>query len=582
MQDIKSEKNQLRNKLIIFSSVAILASHNLIFLNNFKINLPFAADWTDVFSPVFLFITEGNFTFFVNKVSHIIFFPKLVSYPNLFFNSFDVGNLFYLQWIIMSLTIFVLYLLIKQTDKKLFWTLIPISAFVYNPLTTSAYWSLAILGWIFQMLGITATIYFLNKKSISLQTFSGGVSAAIFSTFSILIGVTSWISGLLMLFQNSSKKKISNKKWIVLWIASTVIIGLIYLKLIEGYSPPLFIEQLLSFSTYSFITNFLASSFRLKFQILLVSVGSISLIISGIYVYYFSKLKYLKQYFPWFVLLFTALVASVITAIGRVGMDFHPGNDPYYSTVSQLFQIGLIVLSAKIIHEFRKPPKTIRKNFVIYFLIILLITQMIMLVPSYYSGWVRAEIVFEQKQILLNCYSLSAHIDCEKFQPFAGMLLNPQHTSKLNYLIQNNLGIFKETDFNEKNTLSLEKFQTYTDNEKVFEDGQITLINNNDVVHENNFFLKDEFVRIDGWLLLENEKELQSIFLIIDDKQFLESDNFQISDTEKEQNFIKFDWSAIFLSGYLDSGCHSLQIIGISDNEKILLEDQMNICKNEI
>ena len=123
MQDIKSEKNQLRNKLIIFSSVAILASHNLIFLNNFKINLPFAADWTDVFSPVFLFITEGNFTFFVNKVSHIIFFPKLVSYPNFFFNSFDVGNLFYLQWIIMSLTIFVLYLLIKQTDKKLFWTL---------------------------------------------------------------------------------------------------------------------------------------------------------------------------------------------------------------------------------------------------------------------------------------------------------------------------------------------------------------------------------------------------------------------------------------------------------------------------
>ena len=151
-----------------------------------------------------------------------------------------------------------------------------------------------------------------------------------------------------------------------------------------------------------------------------------------------------------------------------------------------------------------------------------------MLVPSYYSGWVRAEIVFEQKQILLNCYSLSAHIDCEKFQPFVGMLVNPQHTSKLNYLIQNNLGIFKETDFNEKNTLSLEKFQTYTDNEKVFEDGQITLINNNDVVHENNFFLKDEFVRIDGWLLLENEKELQSIFLIINDKPFLESNNFQI------------------------------------------------------
>ena len=98
----------------------------------------------------------------------------------------------------------------------------------------------------------------------------------------------------------------------------------------------------------------------------------------------------------------------------------------------------------------------------------------------------------------------------------------------------------------------------------------------------NDFIVKNEFVRIDGWLILENVKELHSIFLIIDDKQFLESHNLKISDPENEHNFNKFDWSAIFLSGYLDSGCHSLQIVGISDNEKILLKDKMNICKNEI
>ena len=112
--------------------------------------------------------------------------------------------------------------------------------------------------------------------------------------------------------------------------------------------------------------------------------------------------------------------------------------------------------------------------------------------------------------------------------------------------------------------------------------GQITLIDGNDVISKYDFHIKKEFVRIDGWLLLENTKELNNIFLIIDGKQFLESQNFKINDAENEQNFNKFDWSAIFLSGYLDSGCHSLQIIGISDNEKILLRDQMNICKNEI
>ena len=340
----------------------------------------------------------------------------------------------------------------------------------------------------------------------------------------------------------------------------------------------MFTEQLFSFSTYSFIANFLASSFRLKFQVLLVSVGSISLIFSGIYVYYFTKKNYLKQYFPWFVLLFTVLLAAIIAAIGRVGMEGHLGNDTYYSTVSQLFQIGLIVLSAKIIYEFRKPPKTIKKNLIVYVLIILLITQMIMLVPSYYSGYIRAQMVFDEKQIYLNCFSLSADIDCDKL--FLGF--NSDYASTLNYLIQNNLGIFNEKYFNEKNTLSLEKFETYTDNGKIFEDGKITLIDGNKVDTKNDFIVKNEFVRIDGWLILENVKELHSIFLIIDDKQFLESHNLKISDPENEHNFNKFDWSAIFLSGYLDSGCHSLQIVGISDNEKILLKDKMNICKNEI
>ena len=78
--------------------------------------------------------------------------------------------------------------------------------------------------------------------------------------------------------------------------------------------------------------------------------------------------------------------------------------------------------------------------------------------------------VFDEKQIYLNCFSLSADIDCDKL--FLGF--NSDYASTLNYLIQNNLGIFNEKYFNEKNTLSLEKFETYTDNGKIFEDGKLT------------------------------------------------------------------------------------------------------------
>ena len=167
----------------------------------FKLNIPYSIDFSDVFSPMFNQIIKDEFSFLVNKGIHVIFFPKLISYPNFYLNSFDVVNITYVYWIVISITLFFMYLMIKQTDKRLFWTLIPISAFLYNPLTTSGYWMVAMLAWYFPMLGITSIIYLFNRKIINLKIFASGVSFAIFSTFSILLGVVSWIAGIFILLK---------------------------------------------------------------------------------------------------------------------------------------------------------------------------------------------------------------------------------------------------------------------------------------------------------------------------------------------------------------------------------------------
>ncbi|SVD45208.1 uncharacterized protein METZ01_LOCUS398062, partial [marine metagenome] len=267
-----------KKNLLIFISVSVLAIHKLVFLITFKINYPYAADTADVFNPIFYLITENKFALFENKLSHLLIFPKIISYPNLALNSFDVGNLFYLQWIVISLTVFVLYLILKQTDKNLVWTLIPISAFLYSPLTTSGYWSAAILGWLFSMLGIVLVVYFLNRIPIRLSTFSLGAFFAIFSTFSIMIGVISWITGLIMLTPKLLEKQFAKKKWFFLWIPITISVGFSYLYLISDSPQPVFYESFFTYTSFSFITNFLASSFRLKFDFLMVFVGTISLI----------------------------------------------------------------------------------------------------------------------------------------------------------------------------------------------------------------------------------------------------------------------------------------------------------------
>ena len=96
-------------------------------------------------------------------------FPKLIALPNFYLNSFDVVNISYVIWILISLTTLFLYLILKQTDKKLIWVIIPISVFLYNPLTTHNSYSMAMLSWYIPMFGMTLIAYLLNKKIINFK-----------------------------------------------------------------------------------------------------------------------------------------------------------------------------------------------------------------------------------------------------------------------------------------------------------------------------------------------------------------------------------------------------------------------------
>ena len=273
----------IQKKLVILILVSFLAIQNLIFQVTFRLNFPYSVDFQDVFVPMYDFIVKGEFTFLVNKGIHVILFPKLISLPNFYLNSFDVVNLTYVYWITISLTVFITYLIIKQTDRRLIWTIIPISAFLYSPLTTSGYFMLVMLEWYFPLLGIVSIIYLLNKENIKTKIFTSSIFLAFFSTFSIVLGVVSWIAGLTILFKSISEKKFENKKWIFLWIISASLIGFFYMTLTSGMSEPMRTDLLFSYTGFSFITNFISSSFRLKYELLMILVGSFSIILSIVF-----------------------------------------------------------------------------------------------------------------------------------------------------------------------------------------------------------------------------------------------------------------------------------------------------------
>jgi hypothetical protein len=434
------------------------------------------------------------------------------------------------------------------------------------------------LAWCFPMLGITSIIYLLNRKTINLKIFASGVSLAIFSTFSILLGVVSWIAGIAVLLKAVSEKRLENKKWILLWIISSIIVGFCYLFLTYGTTDSeTHFEVLFSFTGFSFISNFIASSFRLKFEILMLLAGTLSLSLSLFYLWIFCKKNLLKEYFPWFALLFTAFCGSVITTLGRAHLEGHLGNEPYYSPISQFFQIGLIVITGKLIIEFNQNPKTLQRKMFVYILIFVIITQMLLLIPSYYSGWERGEHYFNEKMDFVNCFTLSPNSNClDRYSTYEDDFL-----PMINYLIQNKLSIFGESlIINQENTIS-QKFNNFDHLTEISSINNLESINGDEVVNISKYQLDSEIISLNGWFQVDSNSIPESLFLIIDGKPLLENKTFEVkSDSSDNMPTNKIFWSIFFLSGYLESGCHSLQLIAVTSYEKINLDDDFVICKN--
>ena len=174
--------SQKKINLIIIFVVSFFSIQKLAFISFFKVNFPYSSDVPDIVFFTYDFIKFGEFNLLDPVSGHFFVFPRLISFINLNFNSFDVNNLFYLQWVVISITIFIMYLILKQTDKKLVWVLMPISAFLYCPLASSNYYIPSMLAWLLPTLSITLIIYFLNKKT-NLKNITFGTFIAIFSSY---------------------------------------------------------------------------------------------------------------------------------------------------------------------------------------------------------------------------------------------------------------------------------------------------------------------------------------------------------------------------------------------------------------
>ena len=295
------------------------------------------------------------------------------------------------------------------------------------------------------------------------------------------------------------------------------------------------------------------------------------------------KLKKLASVKPWFNFLLVGISSAVIAELGRGHLALHDGNEPYYIEFSQFFQIGLLVLIGLVILNLKNDIRKNRIKVLIIFLLIMLIAQSVLLVPSYYAGWIRGDNYYDSKLYIMNCYSLSNNPNCIK----PGEPLSSSFNNEIfNYFLKNNVSFFNSDNFNSKNKQDVKFFKTELPIKAQSDTGftEIEAINDSLVFEDKPLVIEKPLVTINGWSLDENKKELDSLYLIVNGEPFLKYDHFYPrSDISKNLAIDKNTnqgWTISFLSGYLKDGCQKITLVGIKDNKKIEFENEINLCKN--
>ena len=157
-----------------------------------------------------------------------------------------------------------------------------------------------------------------------------------------------------------------------------------------------------------------------------------------------------------------------------------------------------------------------------------------------------------------------------------------------NYWNENKLSIFGDATFNQKNLEHLSYFEeNWNKNDETNTGiGKIELINGIPVSGKTTIYLDNPMIIISGWALDMDGNQLDSTFLLVDDKPFIKFDNFQPRKDILENFDGKADlhsgWEIFFMSGYLENDCQSISIAGFNNDKNITLNQEIEICKNNM
>ena len=562
----------LQNKKIIFTIVGILSLQLLILISIYGDN------WSiEVGSPnggaglpiMYSFFTEEEYSYEVllrEQDSHIHISSRIPLLFSLFFNDFDTKNLMYLGWGMLTASIFFLYQILKRQDERLIWLLIPISVFVFNPIQYfTVLWSFAFFCYGIPFGATIMITYFLNKKNVKNQAYLFSLFIGIVASFSIVGGPLALVSGIIPLAFKKDFKKLAG------WIITISLVGGAYLFAWSGK-----VGERILLNPETQIINFLkviALPFTVKFDVLYALVGVIIIGVFILSILYLKKSGKIEFGIPWIQISSVGILISIMVSLGKGNVSY------YYSTMSDLFTIGLVGLLGIMMTLFVIDSK--KKNTRIL-LALILIGMLVLVIPSYVMGWKLANDfnIYESKRN--SCYSLNPdEVECEFNYGILTQSGVRERLQVMNKMLETDMGIFSNKQLN----LMAEKDQSwYNDNFKEIVEtnqgfGNILKINgeSSDKVEISD----DPIITIYGWIEDDNFQTVDYLYIISNNEPLLKISNFGkgTNDIETDEKNNDSFWEITFLSGYLKNDCSNLTMVGFKDYEKIIVSDEILVCK---
>ncbi len=568
-------------KILVFSGVSIFAIQSLISIIFVSVNFPISDDWPAVFAGLYYQQNDPNWVDAIlsGGNEHFLYFYRLVMMGGFLLNSFNVQQFMFLNWGFLSITLGIFYFLLKKSDVRLTWLIIPLSAFVFSPKMVSTELIASIgLVWIGTFFFLVSIVGILSKQKLSKFWFALAICLSIMATFTSVLGLLSWIIGMLLLIQRFKE----NRKNLLVWIGISIIIFSLYAVNIEHEEEKRSIGEVMRFSGISWGLEYVSNPFSVKFLEVRVLIGVIS-IISLILISTYLLKKQINSAYPWILFGIIGILSTILTDIGRFGVRLPSEN--YFIIMSTFTQIGLLGVVSILFFEIRKSNYK-KKNIITIIYILFVTSQLVLLSSAYFVGSQYVSEWDRDKSDWLSCFDLPSNLEmCHKWNVFGDPLQSRESLeSKLsiyNYLIENKLSIFSDKGF----FLDLEKNKSEYNNRLVdiVEGdgiGKIELINKEENLNRQ-IIVNTPIIKISGWAIGDNGK-IEEIYLLINDKFFLSNNEFHPRFDLENQGISEggnVAWEITFFSGYLEEGCHDLTIMGLTDNSKFQIGQKINFCK---